>query len=156
MLEPYYDSYAACITLAGAHRRPVTLRPPDFALDVDALDAAAGPRTRVLLLNTPHNPTGRVLTRGELEAIARVCVEHDLVCVSDEVYEHLVYDGEHVPIATLPGMAQRTLTVSSVGKTFSVHRRPRDIEGTHPGRNLSVRNVETPSGSGSSGPVSRP
>jgi N-succinyldiaminopimelate aminotransferase len=119
VLEPYYDSYAACIAFAGARRRPVTLRPPEFALDVDALHVAAGPRARVLLLNTPHNPTGRVLSRGELEAIARVCIEHDLVCVSDEVYEHLVYDGEHVPIATLAGMAQRTLTVSSVGKSFS-------------------------------------
>jgi N-succinyldiaminopimelate aminotransferase len=119
VLEPYYDSYAACIAFAGARRRPVTLRPPEFALDVDELQAAAGPRARVLLLNTPHNPTGRVLGRGELEAIARVCIEHDLVCVSDEVYEHLVYDGEHVPIATLPGMAQRTLTISSVGKSFS-------------------------------------
>jgi N-succinyldiaminopimelate aminotransferase len=119
VLEPYYDSYAACIAFAGAHRRPVTLRPPDFALDIDALHAAVGARARVLLLNTPHNPTGRVLSRGELEAIARVCIEHDLVCVSDEVYEHLVYDGEHVPIATVPGMAQRTLTVSSVGKSFS-------------------------------------
>ena len=119
VLEPYYDSYAACIAFAGARRRPVTLRPPEFALDIDALQAAAGPRARVLLLNTPHNPTGRVLIRGELEAIARVCIEHDLVCVSDEVYEHLVYDGEHVPIATLPGMAQRTLTISSVGKSFS-------------------------------------
>jgi N-succinyldiaminopimelate aminotransferase len=119
VLEPYYDSYAACITFAGAERRAVTLWPPDFALDVDALHAAAGQRARVMLLNTPHNPTGRVLDRGELEAIARVCVEHDLVCVSDEVYEHLVYDGEHVPIATLPGMAERTLTISSVGKSFS-------------------------------------
>ena len=119
VLEPYYDSYAACIAFAGARRRPVTLRPPAFALDIDALQAAAGPLTRVLLLNTPHNPTGRVLGRGELEAIAQVCVENDLVCISDEVYEHLVYDGEHVPIATLPGMAQRTLTISSVGKSFS-------------------------------------
>ena len=119
VLEPYYDSYAACIAFAGARRRPVTLRPPEFALDIDALQAAAGPLARVLLLNTPHNPTGRVLSCGELEAIARVCVEHDLVCISDEVYEHLVYDGEHVPIATLPGMAQRTLTISSVGKSFS-------------------------------------
>ncbi len=119
VLEPYYDSYAACIAFAGARRRSVTLRPPDFALDSDALAGAVRPRTRVMLLNTPHNPTGRVLSRGELEAIARVCIEHDLVCVSDEVYEHLVYDGEHVPIATLPGMADRTLTISSIGKSFS-------------------------------------
>jgi N-succinyldiaminopimelate aminotransferase len=120
VLEPYYDSYAACIAFAGARRRPVTLRPPDFALDADALRAAIGPRARVLLLNTPHNPTGRVLRRAELELIAAACIEHDLICLSDEVYEHLVYDGRHVPPATLPGMAQRTLTISSVGKSFSV------------------------------------
>ena len=119
VLEPYYDSYAACISFAGARRRPVTLRPPDFALDGEALRAAIGPRARVLLLNSPHNPTGRVLSRDELSMIAEACVEHDLVCVSDEVYEHLVYDGEHVPAASLPGMAERTLTVSSVGKSFS-------------------------------------
>jgi N-succinyldiaminopimelate aminotransferase len=119
VLDPYYDSYAACISFAGGRRRPVTLRPPDFALDADALRAAAGPRTRVLLLNTPHNPTGRVLSRSELEALAQLCIEAELVCVSDEVYEHLVYDGEHIPIATLPGMADRTLTISSVGKSFS-------------------------------------
>ncbi|MFZ0388021.1 MAG: aminotransferase class I/II-fold pyridoxal phosphate-dependent enzyme [Solirubrobacteraceae bacterium] len=120
VLEPYYDSYPATITFAGAVRRPVTLRPPDFAIDPDELRAAVGPRTRMLLLNTPHNPTGRVLSRAELNAVAEVCIEHDLVCVSDEVYEHLVYDGEHVPPATLPGMAERTLTISSVGKSFSV------------------------------------
>jgi N-succinyldiaminopimelate aminotransferase len=120
VLEPYYDSYPATITFAGAIRRPVTLRPPDFAIDPDELRAAVGPRTRMLLLNTPHNPTGRVLSPAELNAVAEVCIEHDLVCVSDEVYEHLVYDGEHVPPATLPGMAERTLTISSVGKSFSV------------------------------------
>jgi N-succinyldiaminopimelate aminotransferase len=119
VLEPYYDSYTACIAFAGGRRRPVTLRPPEFALDPDALHEAASPRARVMLLNTPHNPSGRVLDREELEAIARVCIEHDLMCVSDEVYEHLVYDGEHIPIATLPGMADRTLTISSVGKSFS-------------------------------------
>ena len=119
VLEPYYDSYAACIAFAGAKRRPVTLRPPRFALDGDALRAAIGPRARVMLLNTPHNPTGRVLDRCELEAIAVACIEHDLICISDEVYEHLAYDGRHIPIATLPGMAQRTLTISSVGKSFS-------------------------------------
>jgi N-succinyldiaminopimelate aminotransferase len=122
VLEPLYDSYAATIAFAGARRRTVTLRPPDFRLDPDALERAitggAG-RARVLLLNSPHNPTGRVLDRDELGLIARACAAHDLICVSDEVYEHLVYDGEHVPIATLPGMAQRTLTISSVGKSFS-------------------------------------
>jgi N-succinyldiaminopimelate aminotransferase len=119
VLEPYYDSYAACIQFAGATRRPVTLRPPEFALDPEALRAAIGPRARVLLLNTPHNPTGRVLDLSELELLAAACVEHDLLCVTDEVYEHLVYDGRHVPPATLPGMAERTLTISSVGKSFS-------------------------------------
>jgi N-succinyldiaminopimelate aminotransferase len=118
-LEPYYDSYAACIAFAGARRRPITLHPPDFTLDGDALRAAITPRAKVLLLNTPHNPTGRVLSRVELEMIAAACLEHDLICVSDEVYEHLVYEGEHLPPATLPGMAQRTLTISSVGKSFS-------------------------------------
>ena len=112
-LEPYYDSYAACIAMAGATLRPVTLRPPDFRLDLDELRAAVTPRTRLILLNTPHNPTGTVLTRAELEAVAEVCREHDLIVVTDEVYEHLVFDGEHVPLATLPGMAERTLTISS-------------------------------------------
>ncbi len=120
VLEPYYDSYAAAIAMAGARRRPVTLREPDFALDPDALAAALTPRTRLVLLNSPHNPLGRVLTRAELEAVAAVCRERDLVAVTDEVYEHLVYEGEHVPLATLPGMAERTLTISSLGKTFSL------------------------------------
>ncbi len=118
-LEPDYDSYAACSAFAGARRRPVTLFPPDFTLDGDALRAAITPRAKVLLLNSPHNPTGRVLSRAELELIAAACVEHDLICVSDEVYEHLVFEGEHLPPATLPGMAERTLTISSVGKSFS-------------------------------------
>ena len=119
-LEPYYDSYAAGIAMAGAVRRPVTLRAPDWAIDPDALAAAITSRARVLLLNSPHNPTGKVLSRAELELCAAVCVEHDLIAITDEVYEHLVYDGEHVPLATLPGMAERTLTISSLGKTFSV------------------------------------
>jgi N-succinyldiaminopimelate aminotransferase len=119
VLEPYYDSYAAMIGISGATRSPVTLRPPDFALDFDELEAAIGPRARVMLVNSPHNPTGRVLTRSELEAIAHACIEHDLLCVTDEVYEHLVYDGEHIPLATLDGMAERTLTISSIGKSFS-------------------------------------
>jgi N-succinyldiaminopimelate aminotransferase len=119
VLEPYYDSYAACIGFAGATRSPVTLRPPEFRIDPEAVRAAITPRTRVMLLNSPHNPTGRVLDRDELELLAAACVEHDLVCVSDEVYEHLVFAGRHVPPATLPGMAERTLTISSVGKSFS-------------------------------------
>jgi N-succinyldiaminopimelate aminotransferase len=118
--EPYYDSYAACISMAGATRRPVTLRAPDFALDVDELRAAVTPRTRLILLNTPHNPTGTVFDRAELDAIAAVAQEHDLLVVADEVYEHLTFDGiEHVPIASLPGMWERTVTIGSAGKSFS-------------------------------------
>jgi N-succinyldiaminopimelate aminotransferase len=118
-LEPYYDSYAACIAMAGGVRVPVTLRPPDFRLDLDALRAAVTPRTRLILLNTPHNPTGTVLTRAELAAVAGLACSRDLLVVTDEVYEHLVFDGEHVPIASLPGMGERTVTISSAGKTFS-------------------------------------
>jgi N-succinyldiaminopimelate aminotransferase len=122
-LEPFYDSHAASIALAGATHTTAPLVPgPDgFRLDVDALAAAVTGRTRVILLNTPHNPTGTVLTRAELEAVAAAAVRVDAVVVTDEVYEHLVYDGAaHVPIATLPGMAERTLTISSAGKTFSL------------------------------------
>ncbi|TCI96887.1 pyridoxal phosphate-dependent aminotransferase [Aeromicrobium sp. IC_218] len=120
VLEPYYDSYTACLQMAGATRVPVTLRTPDFRLPVDELRAAVTPRTSAILLNTPHNPTGAVLTREELRAVADVAIEHDLVVVSDEVYEHLTFDVPHVPVATLPGMAERTLTISSAGKTFAV------------------------------------
>ena len=120
VVEPYYDSYVACIEMAGGVRRPVTLRAPDYRLDLEALRAAVTDRTRVLLLNSPHNPTGTVLTRAELEAVAAVAVEHDLVVVTDEVYEHLVFDEhEHVPLCTLPGMWERTVSISSAGKTFS-------------------------------------
>jgi N-succinyldiaminopimelate aminotransferase len=121
VLEPYYDSYAACIALAGATRVTVSLRFPDYALDPTALAAAFGPRTRMILVNSPHNPTGRVLTGAELAQIARLAVQHDVLVVTDEVYEHLVFDGRpHVPLATLPGMADRTISISSAGKTFSV------------------------------------
>jgi N-succinyldiaminopimelate aminotransferase len=118
-LEPYYDSYAASIAMAGGVRVPVTLHAPDFRLDVDRLRSAITARTKLILLNTPHNPTGTVLTRSELQAVADVAIEHDLIVVTDEVYEHLVYDGVHVPMATLPGMWDRTLTISSAGKTFA-------------------------------------
>jgi N-succinyldiaminopimelate aminotransferase len=118
-LEPYYDSYAACIAMAGGVRVPVTLRPPEFRLNLTALRAAVTPRTRLILLNTPHNPTGAVLTRAELDAVAELARRHDLLVVTDEVYEHLAFDGEHVPIVTLPGMHERTVTISSAGKTFS-------------------------------------
>src|SRR5579859_2924179 len=118
-LEPYYDSYAACIAMAGGVRVPVTLRAPDFRPDLDALRAAVTPRTRLILLNTPHNPTGCVLTPGELAAVADIARSRDLLVVTDEVYEHLVFEGEHLPIASLPGMSERTVSISSAGKTFS-------------------------------------
>ncbi len=117
--EPYYDSYAACIAMAGATRHVVTLRAPDYAFDPEAVRAAITPRTKLILLNSPHNPTGKVFTRAELTFIAELAREHDLLVVTDEVYEHLVYEGEHVPIATLPGMRERTVMIGSGGKTFS-------------------------------------
>jgi L-glutamine---4-(methylsulfanyl)-2-oxobutanoate aminotransferase len=119
LIEPFYDSYPAMIALAGGSVRPITLRPPSFELDTKALRASITPRTRMILVNTPHNPTGHVFRRAELESIAAICREHDLICVSDEVYERLVFVGEHISIATLPGMAERTVTLSSLGKTFS-------------------------------------
>jgi N-succinyldiaminopimelate aminotransferase len=125
VLEPTYDAYGAVIAMAGAVPVPVPLRPPGadgegaFRPDLDAFEAAIGPRTRLVLLNSPHNPTGTVLLEDELDRIAELCVEHDLVAVTDEVYEHLVYDGTHVPLASRPGMRERTVTVSSAGKTFS-------------------------------------
>jgi N-succinyldiaminopimelate aminotransferase len=120
VFEPFYDSYPATIAMAGATARVVTLRFPDFAVDAAAVRAAIGPRTRMIVVNTPHNPSGHVLADAELDAIARLCVEHDLIAVTDEVYEHLVYDGaRHVPLATRPGMRDRTVSLSSTGKTFS-------------------------------------
>ncbi|MBK9724649.1 MAG: pyridoxal phosphate-dependent aminotransferase [Actinomycetales bacterium] len=118
--EPYYDSYAATIALAGAVRRTSVLRFPDFAVDVDSLSAAFSERTRLVLLNSPHNPTGKVFTRAELELVADLARRHDAWVVTDEVYEHITFDGvAHIPMATLPGIAERTLTISSAGKTFS-------------------------------------
>ncbi|MFJ5174985.1 pyridoxal phosphate-dependent aminotransferase [Streptomyces griseoviridis] len=120
--EPYYDSYAASVAMAGGTRVPVTLRPHEgaFRLDLDELRAAVTDRTRLLLINTPHNPTGTVLTREELTAIAELAVERDLLVVTDEVYEHLVFDdAEHLPLAAFPGMRDRTVTIGSAGKTFS-------------------------------------
>jgi N-succinyldiaminopimelate aminotransferase len=119
-LDPSYDAYAPIAERAGARVRPVRLDPPDWRVRAEALDAAVTGRTRVLVLNSPHNPTGRVLDGEELELIAETCRRHDLVAITDEVYEHLVYEGVHVPLATLPGMAERTITTSSLGKTFSV------------------------------------
>ncbi|MEO7570941.1 MAG: pyridoxal phosphate-dependent aminotransferase [Acidimicrobiales bacterium] len=119
-IEPTFDSYPAVAALAGARLRPVALVPPAYDADVQALAALVTDRTRVVLLNTPHNPTGKVFSGDELAAIAELCVERDLIAVTDEVYEHLVFDGSHRPLATFPGMAERTLTISSAGKTFSV------------------------------------
>jgi N-succinyldiaminopimelate aminotransferase len=122
VFEPMYDSYQACIALAGARVVPVLLAPDAdgrYVFDPDELAAAVSPRTKMILLNTPHNPTGKVFTRDELDIIARLAVDRDLIVVTDEVYEHLLFDDRaHIPLATLPGMAERTLTISSGGKTF--------------------------------------
>jgi N-succinyldiaminopimelate aminotransferase len=117
--EPYYDSYAACIAMAGGVRVPITLRAPGFRPDIDELRAAITSRTRLILLNSPHNPTGSVFTSAELTAIAELACTHDLLVISDEVYEHMVFEGEHVAIASLPGMRERTVAISSAAKTFS-------------------------------------
>lgn len=118
--EPYYDAYAALVALAGGVHHTVPLSFPDLGFDPADLRAAVNERTRLLLVNNPHNPTGKVFSEAELRQIAEVAREHDLVVVTDEVYEHLTFDGlRHIPLATLPGMAERTLTVSSGGKTFS-------------------------------------
>ena len=119
IFEPYYDSYLATIAMAGATARVVTLRAPDFRFDPAELAAAIGPRTRAILVNSPHNPSGKVFSREELELVAKLCREHDILAITDEVYEHLVFEGQHVPLATLPGMRERTLMISSTGKTFS-------------------------------------
>ncbi len=122
VFEPMYDSYQACIALAGARAVPVLLAPDAtgrYVFDPEELAAAVSERTKLILVNTPHNPTGKVFTRDELESIARVAVDHDLIVITDEVYEHLLFDGRtHVPLATFPDMAERTLTISSGGKTF--------------------------------------
>ncbi len=125
VFEPFYDSYAATIELAGATLRPVRLRAPDWSFDEAELRAALNERTRLLLLNTPHNPTGRVFSRDELLLVAELCREHDVIAVTDEVYEHLVFGGPagpvvHERLACLEGMSERTVTISSAGKTFAV------------------------------------
>ena len=121
VFEPYFDLYAAVIELAGGVRRAVTLRTPDYSFDLDELEAVINPSTRLILVNTPHNPTGKVFSEAELAAIARLANTHDLLVVTDEVYEHMTYDGtRHIPLATLPGMAERTVTISSGGKSFGL------------------------------------
>jgi len=117
--EPYYDSYAANIAMAGGIRVPVTLRPPDFRPDLDALRTSITRRTRLILLNTPHNPTGTVFTQAELAEVAAMAVQNDLLVITDEVYEHMIYDGQHHPLVQFPGMRDRTVSISSAGKTFS-------------------------------------
>jgi len=125
MFEPFYDSYVAAVAMAGGIARFVPLNAPDddhdeWWFDPDDLHAAVSPSTRLILLNTPHNPTGKVFTSEELRLVAAVAIEHDLIVVTDEVYEHLVYDGAHIALASLPAMSERTLTISSGGKTFSL------------------------------------
>src|SRR5436190_9184227 len=120
MLDPSYDSYAAVVALAGGVPRPIRLSPPHWRVDPEAVEEALGEGTRILLLNSPHNPTGRVLDAGELDVLAAACTRHDVPALTDEVYKHLVYDGEHVPLATREGMGERTITVSSLGKTHSL------------------------------------
>lgn len=120
LFEPHYDSYRAAVALAGATPRFVRLEPPNFGFDPAALEAAFSDKTRAVVLNTPHNPTGKVFSKDELSAVAELCRRHDVICIADEVYEHLVYEGEHLSINTLPGMAERTITVSSMSKTFSL------------------------------------
>ncbi|HEY1251576.1 MAG TPA: methionine aminotransferase [Thermoanaerobaculia bacterium] len=120
LFEPYYDSYKASVVMAGAVPRVVALRGPDWTLDRGEVAAAVTKATRAILVNTPHNPTGKVFSPDELAFLAGLCRDRDVLCITDEVYEHLVYEGKHVPMATLPGMRERTITISSFGKTFSL------------------------------------
>jgi aminotransferase len=120
IFEPFYENYGPDAILSDAVPRYVTLHEPDWSIDPDELRAAFGPRTRGLVLNSPHNPTGKVFTRDELELIASLCVEHDVIAFTDDIYEHLVYEGQHIPLATLPGMAERTVSIHSMSKTYSV------------------------------------
>jgi aminotransferase len=120
IFEPFYENYGPDAIMSGAVARYVTLHEPDWSFDPDELRAAVTPRTRGIVVNTPHNPTGKVFRRDELEVIAVLCRERDLVAFTDDIYEHLVYEGEHVPLATLPGMRERTVSINSLSKTYSV------------------------------------
>ncbi|MDP8903820.1 MAG: aminotransferase class I/II-fold pyridoxal phosphate-dependent enzyme [Chloroflexota bacterium] len=120
VFEPFYENYGPDAILSGAVPRYVTLHEPDWAIDEDELRAAFGPRTRGIVLNSPHNPTGKVFTRAELELIAELCQRHDVVAFTDEIYEHIRYSGEYIPLATIPGMAERTVAVNALSKTYSV------------------------------------
>src|SRR6195256_4043222 len=120
VFEPFYENYGPDCILSDATPRYVTLRPPDWSFDPDELRSAFTPKTRAIVVNTPHNPTGKVFSHPELELIAQLCIEHDAIAITDEIYEHLVYRGDHVSMATLEGMADRTITISGASKTFSV------------------------------------
>jgi aminotransferase len=120
VFEPFYENYGPDAILSGAIPRFVTLHEPDWHFDPDELRAAFGPRTRGMVLNTPHNPTGKVFTRSELEQIAALCIEHDVIVFTDDIYEHILYAGEHIPMATIDGMASRTVAINSLSKTYSV------------------------------------
>ena len=120
VFEPFYENYGPDCIISGAVPRFVALRPPDWSFDHDELRRAFTARTRAIVINTPHNPTGKVYSREELELIARLCIEHGAIAITDEIYEHLVYRGKHISIATLPGMAERTITISGASKTYSV------------------------------------
>ena len=120
IFEPFYENYGPDAILSGAVPRYVTLHEPDWSIDPDELRAAVGPRTRAIVVNSPHNPTGKVFRRDELELIASICLEHDLLAFTDDIYEHIVYNGSHIPLATIPGMADRTVSINSMSKTYSV------------------------------------
>jgi aspartate/methionine/tyrosine aminotransferase len=120
VFEPFYENYGPDAILSGATARYVTLHEPDWSIDPDELRAAFGARTRAIVVNSPHNPTGKVFRRAELELIAELCQEHDAVALTDDIYQHIVFDGEHIPLATLPGMAERTIAIDSMSKTYSV------------------------------------
>ncbi len=120
VFEPFYENYGPDAILAGATTRYVTLHEPDWSIDPDELRAAFTSRTRAIVVNSPHNPTGKVFSRAELELIADLCREHDVVAITDDIYQHIVYEGEHIPLATLPGMAERTISIDSMSKTYSV------------------------------------
>jgi aminotransferase len=121
VFEPFYESYGPDAILSGASLRYVTLRPPHWTFDPEELAGAIGPRTRAVVIGSPHNPTGKVFTHAELERIAALCIEHDVIAITDEIYEHITYDGaQHIPIATLPGMRERTVTISALSKTYAV------------------------------------
>jgi aminotransferase len=121
IFEPFYENYAPGCIISGAEPVFVPLEPPDFSFDPDRLAKAVGPRTRAIIFNSPNNPTGKVFTRRELQLIADLCLKHDLLAITDEIYEHIIFDGQtHTPIATLPGMAERTVTISGISKSYSV------------------------------------